>query len=436
VTQADLLAKAQARVGQVLCSKWRLDEVLGVGGFAAVYAATHRAGKRVAIKLLHADLAAFDDIGRRFLREAYVANTVEHPGIVSVTDDDVAADGSPFLVMDLLEGDTLEGIRRARGGRLPVGEVLSWAEQALDMLAAAHDQGVIHRDIKPHNLFLQKDGRLRLFDFGIARLNESRHGEGPQSMRALGSPAYMPPEQAIGHGSSIDGRADIWALGASMFTLLTGELVHGRLPSEERLLAAAIQHAPALRVVAPDAPIEVARVIDRALMFDRAQRFEDVRAMSQAIRAARAAMKPQALTRTLAKPGPRLPAELPFSAPPKPESASDDSPSERDVTRRSALPVALATRTLPPPGPARPGAPLHWKIALAVASVVAFAALVTSVRRDESGPAASPPPALAAAAPTRLRARPPGSASATSTATAKASGAPSASGVPQDAGRR
>src|SRR6185295_962949 len=111
-----LTQRAEARVGMVLKGKWRLDALLGVGGMAAVYAATHRNGSRGAIKVLHVELSGDGEVKRRFLREGYVANSVEHPGTVRVLDDDVAEDGSAFLVMELLEGETLEARAERRGG--------------------------------------------------------------------------------------------------------------------------------------------------------------------------------------------------------------------------------------------------------------------------------------------------------------------------------
>lgn len=156
----------------MLCGKWTLRRLVGVGGMAAVYEAEHRNGKRVAVKVLHAELSIAGEVLSRFLREGYAANRVGHPGAVSVLDDGVAEDGAAFLVMDLLEGETLEVRRtRSRGG-LPVAEVLRIADAVLDILAAAHTRGIVHRDVKPENIFVTSAGEVRLLDFGIARVHD------------------------------------------------------------------------------------------------------------------------------------------------------------------------------------------------------------------------------------------------------------------------
>src|SRR5579871_4608846 len=147
------VSRALARVGMVLQEKWTLDALLGVGGMAAVYAARHRNGKRVAVKMLHGDLGHEDEVKRRFLQEGYAANAIQHDGAVSVLDDDVAPDGSAFIVMELLEGETLEARWERLGRQLSPQETLAVADHVLDVLAAAHDKNVVHRDIKPENLF-------------------------------------------------------------------------------------------------------------------------------------------------------------------------------------------------------------------------------------------------------------------------------------------
>ena len=125
--------RAQQRVGTVINGKWTIDRLIGVGGMGAVYAATHRNKKKAALKMLHPELSVEPTVKERFLREGYVANSVEHPGSVKVDDDDIAEDGAVYLVMELLEGETIDSRWQRKGGKLPVGEVLSVADQLLDV---------------------------------------------------------------------------------------------------------------------------------------------------------------------------------------------------------------------------------------------------------------------------------------------------------------
>jgi hypothetical protein len=264
---ASTSSRARSRVGLVLRQKWRLDSLLGIGGMAAVYAATHRNGGRGAIKMLHAEYSALAEIKRRFLREGYVANTVLHPGVVRVLDDDIAEDGSAFLVMDLLVGETLDARLQRRGGRLPASEALPITDELLDILAAAHDARVVHRDVKPENVFITTDGAVKLLDFGIARLQSMQPGSlATVDGTTFGTPAFMPPEQALGHVEEIDARSDIWGTGAVLFTVLTGRLVHQTRTLNEQL------------------DREVGKLVDRALAFRKTDRWKDAREMQAKIR--------------------------------------------------------------------------------------------------------------------------------------------------------
>jgi serine/threonine protein kinase len=277
---------ATGRLGQVLKDKWRLDELLGVGGMAAVYAATHRNGKRVAIKMLHREYSADAEVKARFLREGYLVNKVIHPGVVGVLDDDSAPDGAVFLVMDLLEGESLEQRRNRKGGALPAAEVLSIADQVLDVLAAAHAVGMVHRDMKPENLFLCRDGSVKVLDFGIARLRElsARIGATQNGSTTMGTPAFMPPEQARGAWDTVDSRTDLWGLGASMFTMLTNTIVHEANNLGDLLVAAMTKPSPSLAERLPGASPELVAVVDKALAFDQNDRWPDARAMQTAVR--------------------------------------------------------------------------------------------------------------------------------------------------------
>ena len=283
----DLVRRVQGRLGATVGGKWRLERVLGIGGMAAVNAAVHRNQNKVAIKMLHPEQSLNNVVRQRFLREGYAANSVDHPGAVRVLDDDVTADGAAFLVMELLEGESLEDRRDRHGGRLPAGEVLALVDQILDVLAAAHDKGIVHRDIKPDNLFLTLRGELKVLDFGIAHVREVATPTGGTSVGTfMGTPSYMPPEQARARWDEVDARSDLWALGAVMFVLLSGRMVREADTVPEQLAFAVRDPAPLLSSVAPSVPDRVAEIVDRALAYDKSQRFQDARRMQLAVREA------------------------------------------------------------------------------------------------------------------------------------------------------
>jgi serine/threonine protein kinase len=267
-------ASARDRIGQTLCGKYFIEEVLGVGGTAVVFRATHRNGNRVAVKLLHDHLCKSRDVTRRFMREAYLANLLEHPGTVRVLDDDVDQNGVAFLVLELLEGETLEERRVRLGGRLVVDEVLGYMDRLLEVLELAHEKNIVHRDIKPSNLFLTKDGVLKVLDFGIARmLDESGAATATKTGQMIGTPAFMPPEQALSKPKEIDKQTDLWAVGATMFTLLSGELVHVAESSSEHLVKAATMQARSVARVLPGVPANVETLVARAMRFEKKDRW-------------------------------------------------------------------------------------------------------------------------------------------------------------------
>jgi serine/threonine-protein kinase len=283
-----LVERAKQRVGHTLKDKWKLDELLGVGGMAAVYSATHRNGMRVAVKMLHTELSVGSgEIKTRFLREGYVANKVEHPGAVQVLDDESDDDGAVFLVMELLDGETLAHRFERKARSLVIEEVLLVADQVLDVLATAHEKHIVHRDIKPDNIFLTRTGGVKLLDFGIARLRElSTDSSATRSGSTMGTPAYMAPEQARARWDEVDARTDLWAVGATMFKLLTGRVVHVAETVNEQLLAAMTTPAPPIGTLAPTVPIPVVEVVDKALAFNKEDRWPDARSMQRAIREA------------------------------------------------------------------------------------------------------------------------------------------------------
>ena len=274
------------RSGAVIAGRWRVDERIGSGGMATVYAVTDPDGQRGALKMLHAQLSRDASTRARFLREGKVANAIDHPGVVRVEDDGVTGDGSAFLVLELLEGETIEARRVRLGGALPPEEVLDTADMALDALAAAHEKHIVHRDVKPENFFLCHDGSVKLLDFGLARMKDSQ-GETTATGVTIGTPEFMPPEQAMGRRDAIDARSDVWGLGATMFNAITGEYVHDAPTLHEQLMASARQRARPIRTLAPFVPPPIAAVIDKALELDMNDRWPSAREMQNALRRAR-----------------------------------------------------------------------------------------------------------------------------------------------------
>ena len=280
------------RVGTSIRGKYRVDAFLATGTMANVYAATHRNGARVALKILHKQLAEDPSLCDRFKREGYFANSIGHPGIVRAIDDDLTEDGCPFLVMELLEGETLEERRRRKGGRLPCSWLLPIADSLLEILSAAHAREVVHRDMKPDNVFVTKDGDVKVLDFGVARWNDAKSSSDMTAVgMVLGTPAYMPPEQALGRREEVDAQSDIWAVGATLFVVLSGESVHVGGDAKAKLIATARTAARPLREAAPDVPRSVAAVIDRALAFHKSERWPDAEAMREALRWARMSLE-------------------------------------------------------------------------------------------------------------------------------------------------
>ncbi len=283
----ELEQRASARIGTTIRDKYRIESVLGVGGMAVVYRATHRNQAEFAIKMLHPELSMRESLRQRFLREGLAANSVKHPGVCAVVDDDVAEDGAAFLVMELLIGTSVQALAKASGKKIPVQQACNILDQLLDVLAAAHEKGIIHRDIKPANLFLTTDGTLKVLDFGIARVRDAMSSDVSMTGTGvlLGTPGFMAPEQARGQQDEIDARTDLWAAGATFFKLVSGKLVHTGENSTQLMLAAATTAPRSIEAVA-EVPSAIARVVDRALDFDRASRWASAAEMQRALRAA------------------------------------------------------------------------------------------------------------------------------------------------------
>jgi len=277
-------------IGRVIKGRWRIEARLGEGGSGTVYAAADLDGSRVAIKVLHKELARDKTMRTRFLREVYAANKIRHDGVVRVFDADVLDDGMPFQAMEFLEGESLEARAARLGGRrLPLDEVLPVTVHLLDVLAAAHALGIVHRDVKPDNVFLVRERRLKVLDFGLARMKVRREAlriEATSDGLILGTIDFMSPEQARGENPTIDQRADLWSVGATAFTMLSGERVHSGKSLTDYMMATAYEKPRSLFAAAPGVPRPVIDVIDRALSLDKADRFASAGEMQAALCAA------------------------------------------------------------------------------------------------------------------------------------------------------
>ncbi len=272
----------------ILDAKWRLESLLGEGGMGAVYAATHvRNGSQVAVKLLHSEVSRDSKARERFLHEGYAANKVGHPGVVRVLDDGATADGHIYLVMERLVGRSLETVAEQAGGFLPVNDVMRYAIPWIEVVAAAHAHGIVHRDLKPENVFVCDDGQVKVLDFGLARVKEVASQKRLTATGVpLGTPAFMPPEQALAHWDKVDASSDVYSLGASLYTLITGQLVHDGSTVPEIIVAVCTKPARPILSITNTVPPPIAMVIDRALQFRQADRFADAGEMLGALKAA------------------------------------------------------------------------------------------------------------------------------------------------------
>jgi serine/threonine-protein kinase len=276
---ADQLGKLQA----ALADRYTIQRELGRGGWATVYLARDRRHERaVALKVLRPELAKA--VGpERFLREITLAGQLTHPHILPLYDSGEAGE-SLYFVMPFVEGETLHH-RLLRECQMPVAEALAIARQVADALAFAHRQNVVHRDIKPENILLG-GGRAYVADFGIAKAIVVAAGDSLSSAGlAVGTPAYMSPEQATG-GSDVDGRSDLYSLGCVVYEMLTGEPPHTGSTAQAILARQRMEEPRPIRVVRPSVPAEVERVVLKALAKAPADRYATVSEFAAALLAA------------------------------------------------------------------------------------------------------------------------------------------------------
>jgi serine/threonine-protein kinase len=279
------------KVGLLLQGRYRVLKKLGEGGMGAVYEAHHELiGKRLALKCLHAQFLSHKEVVERFYREANAATAVGNEHIIEVSDVGTFDDGSPYIIMEFLDGVEF-GKLLDTVGSLPVARLVRIVTQVCDALGAAHARGIVHRDMKPENVYLVKRGTdsdfVKVLDFGISKMKESNESlTGPSLTKtgtALGTPYYMPPEQAQGL-RDVDHRADIYAVGVILYQGLTGRLPFDA-ESYPALMVKIMTDTPVpIEQLRSDVPSALAAVVTKAMCRDRAQRFSSTAELAEALR--------------------------------------------------------------------------------------------------------------------------------------------------------
>ncbi|HXN33668.1 MAG TPA: serine/threonine-protein kinase [Polyangiaceae bacterium] len=340
------------RPGMVVAGKYRVERTLAEGGMGLVVAATHlHLEQRVALKFLRGEVSSHHqwDALARFSREAKAVAQLRSEHVAHVLDAGVTDEGTPYMVMEYLEGRSLAGALQA-DGPLDVAIAVEYAIQACEGLAEAHAHGIVHRDIKPYNLFLteRSPGRraIKIVDFGISKFAFS---DNVITGVIVGSPCYMSPEQ-LRSTASVDHRSDIWSLGATLFELLAGRAAFDASQTLPELVTAILDRpTPNLREVRPDVPEKLAAIVARCLSKDREERFQSAGEVAMALLAFAPARAHVPAERAASmKPGFTAPPEDPEATPPEKSSLSEGSlapvSNELPVDREGLTPVGLATR--------------------------------------------------------------------------------------------
>jgi serine/threonine protein kinase len=307
------------RTGEVVEGRFAILERAGVGGMGSVYRALDRESRSyVAIKVLHAPDALAQ---ARFLKEARALAGLEHPHVVKYVTHGITIDGIPYLVMEWLEGESLD--RRLAQGPLKLEESLDLARRLASSLGAAHARGIVHRDVKPSNVFLVENSidKVRLLDFGIARLADASSGL-TRTGNVLGTPGYMAPEQARGDKANVDARADVFSLGCLLFECLAGQPPFNGPHAIAVITKLLSEDAPRLSKLRPDAPDALDALVARMLAKEPGARLADGAAVVAALDTlgtTRAMMDPpSSFRRPSSNPEifPSIPPSIPPSGPP------------------------------------------------------------------------------------------------------------------------
>jgi serine/threonine protein kinase len=373
-------AESDALVGQTLGGKYAIEERCATGGMCAVYRATQLViGKTVAVKMLLPQLSVDPQIVRRFEQEARTAGLIQHPHAINVFDFGQAPHGSPYIVMDFIAGEPLNALIR-REGPLPLSRVAELLGQICSALHAAHEQGVIHRDVKPGNILIsQTDKRdwVTVVDFGVAKIQEDlgKRSELTTENVIVGTPRYMSPEQAA--GGDVAASSDIYSLGLVLYEMLTGEAPFQDESVTRLMIRQATEAPPPIRDKRPDVPREVEQVVIWALEKDPARRPSSVVELNTAFQKVAAEIGGLSeedetnMVRRVRRPS-RVVVPLTATNQERAERHSDsdvEMTAVRTVRRRPAIAVfsSMATRSV------------NWARRRPVFAVLSFAALVLGI---------------------------------------------------------
>ena len=336
-------------IGTLLKDTYRVVQPLGEGGMGTLYVAEHKTlPKRYAVKVLKSAEKASPELLTRFEQEARIASGLGHPNIVEVLDFDRQPDGSPFIVMELLDGEDLAA-RLAKHGALEPAALLPLCRQLCAALAAAHEAGIVHRDLKPQNIFLHRWGDqelVKVLDFGISKMTGGQTDLTADSA-VIGTAHYMAPEQARGAAADVDGRADLFSLGTIVFQCLTGKRAFDGESLPEIIHALCYGERPLLATHTPELAAALDPVLARLLAVEREERYDTAQ---EAWNALAPALGGEATTLPLGKSAPATEPGLDATVAAAPDPAMDATvASKAELTPVSATDATVASDAVPPP---------------------------------------------------------------------------------------